>query len=325
MRALVVTSMAPTPGDPARGSFVRDQVRALRAIGGADIELHEFLPGSPAAYLRAARDLRRRHHGRRYDIVHAHFGLAAWPAMAVAAEKRVLTMHGTDLRHPRSRQITRAVLGRMDLAATVSAELAGLVPGAGTSRRVAVLPCGVATDRFSARPRALARQRLGLDPDGPYLLFPADPARPVKRFDRAKEVAGDTRLLALGHTAPEAVPYWVNAANAVLVPSDSEGFGLAVLEALACDVPVLATRVGIHPQALEGIQGTLCAEYDRDVWRAVLRPHLEAADPRVEGRARAELHGAEAMARRVLAAWRELLDPPLHSPSEAPVEGAPKP
>jgi len=322
MRALVVTSMAPTPGNPARGSYVRDQVRALRELGEADVELHEFLPGSPAAYLRAARDLRRRHHGRRYDIVHAHFGLAAWPALAVGADKRVLTLHGTDLRHPRSRRITLAALGRMDLVAAVSQELAGLVPGAGATRRVAVLPCGVATDRFTARPRAEARRRLGLDPDGPYLLFPADPARAVKRFDRAREVAGDTPLLTLGHAAPDDVPDWVNSASAVLVPSDSEGFGLAVLEALACDVPVLATPVGIHPTALDGIRGTLCADYDAHAWRAALQPHLEAADPRVQGRARAERYGATAMARHVLTAWRELLEAPVHSPGTAPDSGA---
>ncbi len=325
MRALVVTSMAPTPADPARGSFVRDQVQALRALDGLDVELHEFPPGNPAAYLRAARALRRHHRGQRYDIVHAHFGLAAWPALAVSAERRVLTMHGTDLRHPRSRRITHAALGKLDLAATVSAELAALVPGAGTSRRVAVMPCGVATDRFTPRPRAEARRRLGLDEADPYLLFPADPARAVKRYDRALEAAGDTPLMTLGRAAPQDVPDWVNAANAVLVPSDSEGFGLAALEALACDVPVLATPVGVHPVALSGVEGCLCAPFDAASWKAALRPHVEAADPRVQGRARAELFGAEAMAHRVHAAWRELLEAPLHCAPEASGNGTPKP
>ena len=43
---------------------------------------------------------------------------------------------------------------------------------------------------------------------------------------------------------------WVNAANAVLITSDNEGFGLAAVEALACDVPVLSTPVGIAPTLL---------------------------------------------------------------------------
>jgi glycosyltransferase involved in cell wall biosynthesis len=236
----------------------------------------------------------------------------------------VVTLHGTDLRHPRSKRIASAALPRYDLVAAVSPELAREVPGAGTSRRVAVLPCGVDLDRFAPIPRREARARLGLDPDARYVLFPADPARPAKRPDRAREVAGDTQLLTLGRVHPFEVPYWVNAANAVVVPSDHEGFGLAVLEALACDVPVLATPVGNHPVALDDIPGTLCAPYDRAAWRAALEPHLEAADPRVEGRARAELWSAERMARRVLEAWIELSGPPVYSPAEAP-EGARSP
>jgi glycosyltransferase involved in cell wall biosynthesis len=97
----------------------------------------------------------------------------------------------------------------------------------------------------------------------------------------------------------------------VLVTSEREGFGLATLEALACDVPVLATNVGIAPVALRGIDGTLCAPYDRDVWLAALRPHLESDDPRVEGRRRAALFDRNRMAERVFHAYAEVVKAPL--------------
>ncbi|HYM54292.1 MAG TPA: glycosyltransferase, partial [Solirubrobacteraceae bacterium] len=86
------------------------------------------------------------------------------------------------------------------------------------------------------------------------------------------------------------------------------GFGLAVLEALACDVPVLATPVGVHPEALAAVHGTLCAPFDLARWRAALEPHLRTPDPRVEGRAAATRFSAQAMAERVAAAWREELE-----------------
>jgi teichuronic acid biosynthesis glycosyltransferase TuaC len=322
MRALIVTSMWPSREAPARGAFVRDQVAALRGVDGVEIEVFAF---APKAYARAARDLRRRYRGARFDVVHAHFGLTAWPALAVrGAAARVVTLHGTDLRHPRSRRITRAVLPRYDLVAAVSPELASEVPGAGVRRRVAVLPCGVALDRFRPIPRSEARERLHLDPAGRYLLFPADPARPAKRPDRARELAGATgaQLLCLGGVDPSDVPFFVNAADAVVVPSEHEGFGLAVLEALACDVPVLATPVGNHAAALEGVAGTLCAPYDRDTWHAALAPHLATRDARVEGRDRAALWSAPRMARRVLEAWLEVSGAPLYSGVSAPGSGA---
>jgi teichuronic acid biosynthesis glycosyltransferase TuaC len=270
-----------------------------------DVELHELAPG--AAQLAAgAAQLKRRFRGRRFDVVHAHFGLTAWPALAVAAHERVLTLHGTDVRHPRSRELTRAVLGRMSLVAAVSASLRDDVPLRGGAAGVAVLPCGVDTERFRPIDRVDARAALGLDLHRPYALFPADPARRGKRYDLARAVAGENALLTLGEVAPEQVPLWVNAANAVIVTSDAEGFGLAVLEALACDVPVLAQPVGIHPLALDGIAGTLCAPFDEALWRAHLQAQLALPDPRVSGRERAYLFSASLMARRVAVAWRAL-------------------
>lgn len=304
IRALVVSDLAPTPDAPARGIFVRDQVAALRRIDGIEVELDEAPPG-PRALGELALRVRRRARG--FDVVHAHFGLTAWAAAAARGPRRAVTLHGTDLRHPRSRRITLAALGRMDLVAAVSAALAQEVPGAGTKRRVAVLPCGVSLDRFAPMPRAQARVALGLPADEPLAVFPADPARPDKRADLAREAAGGVRLVTLGRAAPDEMALWLNAANLVLVPSDAEGFGLAVLEALACDVPVVATPVGIHALALEGVEGCLCAAYDRDLWRAAVTRAAAAPDPRVAGRERAAVFSADAMAERVALAWRELL------------------
>jgi teichuronic acid biosynthesis glycosyltransferase TuaC len=313
VRALVVSNMRPDAAHPERGSFVRDQVAALRALGrqGAgheadalEVELYEFRPGF-AQLTRAARELRRRYGGERFDVVHAHFGLTAWPALAVAADARALTLHGTDVRHPRTRLLTLAALPRIDLLATVSAALAAELPRR-VAARAQVLPCGVDLDRFTPLPRAQAREQLGLDRERPYLLFPADPARPEKRCELARELAEDAgaELLTLGGVEPGRVPLLVNAANAVLVPSAREGFGLAVLEALACDVPVLATPVGIHEQALAGIDGTLCAPFELARWRAALAPHLFDRDPHVAGRSAAERYSAVRMAERVADAWR---------------------
>jgi len=326
MRALVVTNMYPSEARPALGSFVRDQVRALREIEGLDVELSAFAPGGARRYLRAARDLRTRFAGDTFDVVHAHFGLTAWPALAVSARHRLVTLHGNDLHHPRSRPITSAALGRMELVGVPTPEFAAEVPGAGVRHKVAILPCGIDVDRFRPTDRGEARERLGLRAEGPYLLFPYDPARAVKRVDRARALAGeDAQLLTLGAVPPEDVPLWMNAANAVVCPSDWETFGLACLEALACDVPVLARPTGAHADALRGIAGTLCAEWDLERWKAALAPHLADADPRVEGRARALEYSAPRLAARVAAAWRWLdgagPPPPLYTPTETVKDG----
>src|SRR4051812_2284496 len=120
MRALVISDMGPDAAAPGRGVFVRDQVAALRRLPGLEVELDEAPPGAPALAALAARCARR----RGFDVVHAHYGLSAWPALAVRGARRAVTLHGTDLRHPRTRRLTLAALGRLDLVATASASLA---------------------------------------------------------------------------------------------------------------------------------------------------------------------------------------------------------
>jgi hypothetical protein len=183
---------------------------------------------------------------------------------------------------------------------------AGLPRLAGSS---AVLPCGANLEGFSAGSRAEARRRLGLDHAGRYLLFPTSPSRPVKRHDRALEVSrlADAELLAGGGIEADRMVDWINAANAVLVTSDNEGFGLAVVEALACDVPVLSTPVGVAPTLLAGVDGCLVGPFDAERWASAARAHLDSPDPRIRGRERAGWFSAELTAERVLVAYRELL------------------
>jgi glycosyltransferase involved in cell wall biosynthesis len=310
MRVLVVTNFLPDAGAPQRGRWVFDQVAEIRRRG-IEVEVFGF-PRGRGEYLPATRRLRRLLRAERFDLVHAHYGLAGWCARLAGASPLVVSFHGTDVRHGLVGPLSRRLAWRVDLVAAVSRALfaaedgrPGLPPVPGS----AVLPCGPDLDRFHPIPRAEARRELGLDPDGAYLLFPADPERPEKRADRAQALAAATgaELLTGGAIDPDAMPLWVNAANAVLVTSDYEGFGLACVEALACQVPVLSTPVGIAPWALAGIDGTLCAPFDPAPWGEVARRHLAATDPRIEGAGRAAALSASRMAERTIAAYRDVL------------------
>lgn len=310
MRVLVVTNFEPDPSAPQRGRWVRDQVDEIRRRG-IEVEVFSFPPGS-SQYIPAAARLRRQLRRERFDLVHAHYGLTAWCAVLAGARPLVVSFHGTDVRHPVVGSMSRRLARRVDLVAAVSRALFGSEngrPGLPHLPASAVLPCGPDLGRFEPTPRAEARRALGLDPAGRYLLFPANPSRPEKRADRATELASEAEaeLLSGGSIEPEEMPLWMNAANAVLVTSDYEGFGMICIEALACDVPVLSTPVGIAPFALAGVAGTLCAPFDVMAWSTAVRPHLDAADPRVEGAARAAALSSARMAERTIEAYRDVL------------------
>jgi teichuronic acid biosynthesis glycosyltransferase TuaC len=297
MRVLVVTNLQPDATAPQRGRWVHDQVEEIRRLG-LEVELFGFPPGRDQ-YAPATWRLRRLLRRERFDLVHAHYGLAGWCAKLAGARPLVVSFHGTDVRHPIVGALSRRLAWRVDLVAAVSRALfatengrPGLPPVPGS----AVLPCGPDLARFRPLPRGEARRQLGLDLDRGYLLFPANPARPEKRSDRAAELAAlaGAELLTGGAIEPDRMPLWINAANAVIVTSDYEGFGMISLEALACRVPVLSTPVGIAPFALAGVAGTLCAPYDS----------------RVDGAGRAALLSAARMAERTVVAYRAVLGEP---------------
>ena len=310
LRVLIVTNMYPSPSRPSYGVFVADQVGALRATGEAEVEVFDWdARRRPWRYALAALELALTRVDA--DVVHAHYGLSG--AVALAAQRRaplVLTVHGRDCHHPVVKRVTALAASRAAAVVAVSADLAARCPFPVD----AVIPPGVDLDLFHPLPRGEVRAALGLDLGGGRLVvFPADPQRPEKRFADARvlveRVAGQrpgVELRAVFGRPRSEMPLWLNAADAVVITSEREGYGLACAEALACNVPVLSTPVGAAPDLLTGLDGCLCAAFDAGRWAAHLDAVLAAEDPRTAGRAVAETQGLPASARRLLQLYRGL-------------------
>lgn len=100
------------------------------------------------------------------------------------------------------------------------------------------------------------------------------------------------------------------AADAVIMPSYSESFGLVALEAQACGTPVVAADVGGLGHVLDGGGGTLVADHDPDAFAAALAPYL--TDPSLRAAAgqagvrQAQAHSWRRTAAGILAVYREL-------------------
>jgi teichuronic acid biosynthesis glycosyltransferase TuaC len=108
-------------------------------------------------------------------------------------------------------------------------------------------------------------------------------------------------LLYGGRIEVKTMPLWINTSDG------NEGFGLVAVEALACDVAVLSTPVGIAPTLLAGLDGCLVDRFGAVSWAEAARRHLDDPEARVAGRIRAEWFSAELLAGRVLTVYREVL------------------
>jgi D-inositol-3-phosphate glycosyltransferase len=143
--------------------------------------------------------------------------------------------------------------------------------------RIGVVPCGVNLEQFKPISRENARGRLGLG-NGRIILFVGriDPLKGIDKLIGAvphlRDIQG-LRLLIIGGgedsqreleqlrelvsslniqdsvafmglVKHEELPYFYSAADACVIPSYYESFGLVALESLACGTPVVATDVG---------------------------------------------------------------------------------
>lgn len=269
------------PGVAAGSSmvFARRQAQALKKLG---IEVYcFFLQSRTSLRVLAAEAVRIRAVIASFhpNVVHAHFGTAT-ALFAVATSGYlpvVITYRGSDLNFVPACSHFRATLGRLfsQVAALGAARIVCVSPGLRARlwwrrERASVLPSGVDTDTFHTIPRADARQKLKWNEDALVILFNAGHDARNKRLDLAEAAANllrrklpSARLEVLrGTTPPELVPLLLNAANCLLVTSDSEGSPTIVQEAVITNLPVVTVDVGDVAERLHGITETRIVERD---------------------------------------------------------------
>lgn len=274
-----VLTVIPGDGQGMSMIFSRRQADNLESFG---VSVHRFFLKSctsPKGLLRDYCRLRAVVREFQPDVVHAHYGtMTAWFTTHAAGRPVVVTFHGSDL-NPGPGNRLRTALGHLlshwaSLRARgiicVSNELLGRLRfGRG---RAVVIPMGVDADCFFPVPRDEARRSLGWEHDDPVLLFNAGRECAVKRLDlaeaayrRAQRDIPNLRLAVLrGDVPPEAVPRYMNAADALVVTSDFEGSPTIVKEAMACGLPVVSVPVGDVAERLAEVEPSRIVPRDPD-------------------------------------------------------------
>jgi glycosyltransferase involved in cell wall biosynthesis len=244
------------------GVFMGVLVDAMEAEG-MPITLH--YAGNlrnPANLVRAALRIRRLSDG--FHIVHAQFGSACGLVATAAGSRKVLSLRGSDLYRLKlgplfdrshglaARGMTLASLGRYDRILVMSNRMLADVSRHVDRAKVVVIPDGVDLDRFRPMPQVAAREALGCSHDvSPWVLFPTILANnPIKRpwlavqaVEHARRQLPDLKLKIASGIAHIKMPIMINASSVVLMTSTHEGWPNSVKEALACNVPFVATDV----------------------------------------------------------------------------------
>lgn len=234
------------------------------------------------------------------DLLHVHYAIPHSISAILARESLrghwrlpvITTLHGTDITLVGADRsylpITRYGIAQSDGVTAISHHLKQATIDTFGFDQVTVIPNFVcATEYWRHDVRELRAQ---LAPNGESLLAHVSNFRPVKRpvdcveiFARVRERGINARLVMVGDGSERAsaehrvrllglerycsfvgkqpaIVNYLSAADVLLLPSEQESFGLAALEAMACEVPVVATNVGGVPEVVtDGETGYLSA------------------------------------------------------------------
>lgn len=281
------------------------------------------------------------------QLIHAHYpapmGMAAWRLRQSTGLPYLVTHHGSDEvwreAHPTQLESYRRALGEAARVLAVSGSLAAdlaAIDGVDAT----VLPIGVDVERFSTATarKDEARRELAVPLDRTMVLLVATlvPKKGIRSFVdaviglgrpflavivgegpelgyRATDGAGLIRYT--GAVPNEAVPRYLEAADMLILPSETEGLPTVLVEAGAAGVPTIASRVGGIPELLADDRGLLLPALSA---AAIAQAVTAVQSDPVTARARAaRLHGfvlerydAAANGRRLAELYRAVLDEP---------------
>jgi N-acetyl-alpha-D-glucosaminyl L-malate synthase BshA len=231
------------------------------------------------------------------DLLHVHYAIphsvSALLARQMAAPRRlpfITTLHGTDITLVGSDRsylpITRFSIEQSDGITSVSEYLRrATIETIGVRQPIEVIPNFVNCDEYMRTANPALRAEWA--PDGEPILMHLSNFRPVKRVTDVVEIFAKVRekmpakLVMVGDGPDRGAAEWLverkklsgdvhflgkqdriyealALADLFLLPSMLESFGLAALEAMACEVPVIATKVGGVPEVVtHGVDGYL--------------------------------------------------------------------
>jgi glycosyltransferase involved in cell wall biosynthesis len=270
MKVLVVTNLWPYEADPSYGCFVKAQMESLRPLG-VDYDVL-FINGRESRwnYVRALPQLWQRLRTYRYDLIHAHMGLSGLVARCQVSLPLVVSFMGFDVTGKfkgsdrisafgRFYQVSSFLLARLASVVIVkTAELKSWL----RLEAAQVIPNGVDLGLFKPANQAEARQSLGLDPQKKLVLFPYDPERAEKRFDviesavaRARQALPELEILRVSAVPQSRMPVYMNAADVLVLASQSEGSPNTIKEAMATNLPVITVEVGDTAELIGQTEG----------------------------------------------------------------------
>lgn len=230
------------------GPVVANQAQSLLNIG-VNIQFYLVKGKGISGYLKNVIKLRNYLNKSNYDIIHAH-GISALVATLSLKRPLIVSLLGSELNESRFIKWIVSFLSANYWNHTI-VKSQDMLEKLKTSRtnKISVIPNGVDLAHFKPIDKKKAKEAVNWETVTKNVLWLADPRRKSKNYSLAveamKEISkNNIQLKTIHHVKNELVPYYLNAADVVLLTSLWEGSPNIIKEAMACNRPIVATNVG---------------------------------------------------------------------------------
>ena len=241
--------------------FITEQVEVLRQRG-VECRFFPVTKKGLFGYLKHLPALRKALRTWEPDVVHAHYGLCGLLANLQRRVPVVTTYHGSDINLPKVFVLSKIAIWLSAFNIFVSQKN---LDKAAPKGRFALIPCGVNLEDYPPMDKAEAWRAMGLEPDRKYVLFAGAFDNAIKNAPlalAAVELLDDVELLELKGYSRQQVAMLMQAVDALLMTSFTEGSPQVVKEAMACGCPIVSVDVGDVSEITDGIEGCFITERD---------------------------------------------------------------
>jgi len=276
-------------GDPRE--VVKNQGESLITEG---IELRFFCitGGGLNGYLNALPLLKKEIKTFNPDVIHAHYSLSGFLASLAGARRLVVSLMGSEVNSAIHRLIIKLFISSIWKVTIVkSAEMASKL----NAGKTIVIPNGVNINRFRPVAHDEAIRQTVLEEGKKNIIFVANPLRREKNFGLAETAVKMMRdenviLTAVFNTPNKDLVFYYNAADVLILTSVWEGSPNVIKEAMACNCPIVSTKVGDIHSLLGETEGTYLTSDDSE----------DVAEKLTDALMFAEKKGRTAGARRII-------------------------
>lgn len=246
-----------------------------------------------------------------YDLIHAHYSFSGFAASFAGKKPLVVSLLGSDAYKGFLIRLITRFFSKYFWKVTIvkTPEMKSLLH----LKKVEIIPNGVDIERFMPIPKKTAREYIRFPLDKILILFISDPSRHEKNFGLALSAfelikQDNFELLPVFNKPNEIIPYYLNAADAILLTSKREGSVNVIKEAMACNTPIVSTDVGDVRRNLEGINGCYVCDSDPESLAMALKKVLESKNS-IDSRSRLiELRlDSKTIASKVTSVYKQIL------------------